>query len=1267
MSGLDRRQVERVFLELLELPQDARAAALHSHCGDDAELRSEVERLLRIDCGETAFLSTSPLAPPPSGVPTRIGNYEVASVLGEGGMGMVYEARQASPRRTVALKIIRPGFGGGDLVRRLRREAQALGLLQHPGIACIYEAGAAEIAGLPGAQPFIAMELVQGLPITEYAQSRRLTVRERADLVARVADAVQHAHDHGVIHRDLKPRNIFVDQSGQPKVLDFGIAKLAGQATVATTMHTATGGILGTLDYMSPEQVAGVSHKIDARSDVYALGAVLFELLAGHPPHRLGTRSMAEALRIIRDDDAPKLTRLPRPDGTPGDTKFDTDLSTIVAKALEKDPLRRYTSAALLASDLRHYLSDEPIVARPTTAMYQVRKFAQRNKVLVGGVIATMAALLVGLVSTARFAAKESTARRLAEERFQQATVQSYRASLTAAQASIESGDLASALIHLEAAPASLRGWEWQLSRRMADNADIVVAPRDDGYRPRAILWERDLAAGLLGTARQGQIAVWNMRTGAFVLPPSRNMEGFPIAFLPGGESLLVGRLDLTLSCVDVATGAVRWQRQMPPWRRGPMLSPDGDTFTIVTGEQVVIVDAMTGRITRELPLPGPWVDGRINTDGRLLGYSTISACGVYDLENGRVLWEISGFFHEFSRDGRFAVVGLRETGNRASTLLIDPMLGRVAHTFTVASMQSWSQIATLSPDAERVLIWDQPKSLALHDVPTGRLLARLSMTGTVGIFAFESNGARVSTVSDSGEARCWLLPIDEGLVRHPSWHSQARTSIISNDARLIARCEWGSAAVVDISTGRVLWRKGLGTRVVGLASFSPDGSNLAVHDGDGRVLILDTQSGAIRSSMRGSTPDAQALSMAWGPAGLAIAWSNAGILLHDPQDLTAPPRELATPRGRVKQLLFTTDGASLMALTELTAADASAPGASRWSLDIVSPASVPLYETDREISYVGTARIGRSVFIGHMDGSLIVHPLDAGGTAMKIPVSSSRVIAAEQSPDRQRLATMDVDGIVSFWDASQPGLSPVLTVRLGVREWGGSMRFSQDGATLVIAVGNASFALRTTPEDPAIRREAELWLRATTMVEELRSKALVSSEIGRVLQRDSTMSEQMRQAAMTINAALGDSGAVLNSNAWGLIRTGGASKHEREAALLSARAAHEAVPDSPSILNTLGTALYRNGHHEEALAALHSADKSFTALGRRSRSANWAMIAMALRALGREEEARQALEQARQLAVEESPDVDAARIVAEAEATFSVPPPGVLSTPAPR
>lgn len=382
-------------------------------------------------------------------VPERIGNYRILGKIGEGGMGSVYEAEQENPRRRVALKVIRAGFISMQLLRRFELEAQVLGRLQHPGIAQVYEAGTAD-AG-QGPQPFFAMEYVDGLTLMEYVSARKLDTRERLELVARICDAVQHAHQKGVIHRDLKPGNILVvDEestatmtrggatrtrsglagstlSAQPKILDFGIARATDSDIQVTTMHTDIGQLIGTIPYMSPEQVSGDPQLLDTRSDVYALGVIAYEVLAGQLPYEVRQKIIPEAVRIIREDDPSPLSSINR--------TFRGDVETIVAKSLEKDKLRRYQSAAELADDIRRYLRDEPIVARPPSTLYQIRKFARRNKSLVGGVIAVFVVLIAGMtISTGQYlkaAAARDEARRerdraveaekLAEENFRMA------------------------------------------------------------------------------------------------------------------------------------------------------------------------------------------------------------------------------------------------------------------------------------------------------------------------------------------------------------------------------------------------------------------------------------------------------------------------------------------------------------------------------------------------------------------------------------------------------------------------------------------------------------------------------------------------------------------------------------------------------------------------------------------------------------------------------------------------------------------------------
>jgi eukaryotic-like serine/threonine-protein kinase len=322
--------------------------------------------------------------------PATIGRYRILRLLGEGGMGSVYQAEQQSPHRVVALKVIKPGVVSAELLRRFEQEAEALGRLQHPGIAQIYEAGTAD-SGF-GPQPYFAMELVEGRSLTEYALKGHLNARARLELTAKICDAVNHAHQRGLIHRDLKPGNILVDDAGQPKILDFGVARVTDSDTEATR-QTDLGQLIGTLAYMSPEQALADLLELDIRSDVYALGVITYELLAGQLPYDMNRKALHEVVQTIRETDPAPLSSVHR--------MYRGDIETIVAKALEKDKTRRYASAAELASDIRRYLTNQPIVARPPSASYQLQKFARRHRALVAGVGAVFLVLTAGLaVST---------------------------------------------------------------------------------------------------------------------------------------------------------------------------------------------------------------------------------------------------------------------------------------------------------------------------------------------------------------------------------------------------------------------------------------------------------------------------------------------------------------------------------------------------------------------------------------------------------------------------------------------------------------------------------------------------------------------------------------------------------------------------------------------------------------------------------------------------------------------------------------------------
>jgi tetratricopeptide (TPR) repeat protein len=360
-------------------------------------------------------------------LPARIGSYRIIRILGEGGMGAVYEAEQDYPRRIVALKVIKSAWASPALLHRFEQESQALARLHHPGIAQVYEAGTAD-SGM-GAQPYFAMEyIVGGQTLTEYSKGRGLNTEQRLNLMAEVCDAVQHAHQRGIIHRDLKPGNILVDEHGHAKILDFGVARLTDSDTQATR-QTDVGQLVGTLAYMSPEQALADPLALDTRSDVYALGVILYELLAGKLPYQL-SNNLHEAVLTIREQEATALSSVSR--------VYRGDIETVVAKAMEKDKARRYASAAELAADIRRHLKFEPIVARPASVSYQMYKFARRNRPVVAGVAAVFVVLLAGVIASTLEAARARGAEHAAVLARQTATSERDRAR-SAEQQAIES------------------------------------------------------------------------------------------------------------------------------------------------------------------------------------------------------------------------------------------------------------------------------------------------------------------------------------------------------------------------------------------------------------------------------------------------------------------------------------------------------------------------------------------------------------------------------------------------------------------------------------------------------------------------------------------------------------------------------------------------------------------------------------------------------------------------------------------------------------
>jgi len=390
-------RIEEIFVAALDRAPAERVDFLDSACGGDARLRDHVESLLEDHEQAGNFMRPPSDSGPDALVPglgpdvagQRIGAYTIRRVIDSGGMGVVYEAEQEHPNRIVALKVMRPGVASASSLRRFEYEAQILACLRHPNIAQVYEAGTH--GNGHGAVPYFAMEYVPGASnLIEYANDRRLDIRGRLELFVTVCQAVHHGHVKGVVHRDLKPANILVDGTGDPKIIDFGVARATDADIAVTTHQTDLGQLIGTLQYMSPEQCEADPHDIDSRSDVYALGVVLYELLCGRPPYDLANAAIPEALRLIRDEPPARPSTINR--------TLRGDLETITLKALQKERERRYQSANDLARDIDRYLSDQPIAARPPSVRYQLVKFAQRNKAVLAGVVGMFVLLVLGTI-----------------------------------------------------------------------------------------------------------------------------------------------------------------------------------------------------------------------------------------------------------------------------------------------------------------------------------------------------------------------------------------------------------------------------------------------------------------------------------------------------------------------------------------------------------------------------------------------------------------------------------------------------------------------------------------------------------------------------------------------------------------------------------------------------------------------------------------------------------------------------------------------------
>jgi WD40 repeat protein/serine/threonine protein kinase len=791
----------------------------------------------------------------------RIGRYKLLEKIGEGGFGTVWMAEQQEPvRRQVALKIIKLGMDTKQVVARFEAERQALAMMDHPNIARVFDGGATE-----NGRPFFVMELVRGIPLTTYCDTARLATRERLELFIRVCQAVQHAHQKGIIHRDLKPTNILVtEQDGRaiPKVIDFGIAKATEQKLTEMTLFTQFNQMLGTPSYMSPEQAGLGSLDIDTRTDIYSLGVLLYELLTGRTPldpnklHEAGYEAILKTIREVEPprpstclstlklEDLTAIAGLRREDPQKLHRLIRGDLDWIALKALEKDRTRRYDSTNSLAADLRRYLDNEPIVARPPSNLYRFQKVARRNKLLFGAAGAVAAALVVGIV-IASWQAARANLNAAATRR------ELYVAQIRLAHQAWQEGHLEQAEKMLEATiPAAgqedLRDFEWRYLRKLVRDesrltfadADFKVPAMDSHGMSHPLTLAADGKTLIIATSntfkwldmeRHRIVRTFEVGTNAIqrfaavMNPPGllayvtdrihllastgdplpdeafAHAFGTAIALSSDGSLLAFAETNLALRVLDVRTGK-QVGPALPFNKTNRVMSlafsPDAKYLVCGTLDTKILI----------LEMPG------LEMLKMLTGHSAIVECLAFDQVGTQLA---SGANDSHIRIWRFP------DGN--------PIAHLTGHQGAIGSL-------AFSPDGTRLASGGWDHTVRLWNLGRGGETTFLhGHRDSVKAILFSKDGAQLYTGSNDGTVKVWAVPSTEStnVLQHSRWVSHVA---ISPDGTLLAVEDWYAPATV-------LWDLPSRRRITNLVQHSSDfHSGMVVFSPDGRLLATGGQ-----------------------------------------------------------------------------------------------------------------------------------------------------------------------------------------------------------------------------------------------------------------------------------------------------------------------------------------------------------------------------------------------------------------------------------------
>ncbi|MDH3591032.1 MAG: protein kinase [Planctomycetota bacterium] len=906
-----------------DLPRQERAAWLETACDGDEALHARAERVLADALQEDRFLTPLPAPARDAELPvgSRVGAFELVRVLGSGGMGTVYEAEQTTPRRRVALKMMQVGPADTAARRRFEYEIEILASLRHPGIAQVYESGLHVEDGRE--LPWFAMELLESArPIVEYARAEDLPLAARIELFADVCDAVHHGHTKAVIHRDLKPDNVLVDAEGRPKVIDFGVARTieTGSATL-----THAGEIVGTLLYMSPEQLLGDRTAVDTRSDVYSLGVVLFELLTGEPPYSVDKRDLVSIAQMIRDFAPRRPGKLVR--------ALRGDLETILLKCLEKEPGRRYSSANALGQDLRRYLRREPISARPPSAFYHVKMLARRHKVASAALALALVAVVAGLVVSLRFAI-------VADREREEARRRQYLTSIAAAGSALVAHDVADARRRLEDAPKAYRGWEWHYLHHRLDESLKTIGW--SGHHPLALACgPGGLVACTAVEGRKGTVRVWEQGLLRFELRAGMFRAA---AFSPGGDLLALGGFDGRIQLCSTAKGEiVRVLEGHKKAVRTLAFSPDGSRLVSGAGDGTVKEwQVATGAAAGEFRLPAAVVhatpdvavarDGTIrrkdgsqtrldaeltvaavSPDGRYLAFGAPGfTVRLWDLRNDRAAATMSGHFGAvhcitFTPDGTHVVSGAGDgtirTWDVESARNVAVQHGhRTVSVVAVGAQPAGAHLVSAAADGD-IKFWHSGpreasptlrghRAVAIAFGVAGEVLASCARDGTLVIWdlaaraerrkltatgdelyavALHPDGTRVAAAGEQGVLRLWDLESGRQVAQRPAEQGSIHALVFAPDgATLFSGGDDGSVRKWDARDFAALARHERHEGRVRQVVVDRAGDCVASGGVDGAVYVADLESGRLIHTLRGHTN--KVVSLAFSPDGKRLA-----------------------------------------------------------------------------------------------------------------------------------------------------------------------------------------------------------------------------------------------------------------------------------------------------------------------------------------------------------------------------------------------------------